>query len=314
MSEHEKLYTIKKTADLAGTTVKALRYYEKIGLLAPSVRSEAGYRLYSEDDLSKLTTILFYKKLEFPLKELAQILRDNSPGRARAIARHAEMLQGKSFRYQALVELAKGTLQTDEHPEPDQSNSDMALLIQCVQYDFVDWLDDPDMAKRIIDNIARISDAMRESGRPVIYVSDCHSAEELTEFPLWGKHAVIGTHGAEILPELAPHAADYLIYKRSYSAFEGTELKKLLDRLHVTKLMLVGMLTNIGVQHTCADAFRYNYEMILPLNSTATVRSSDLTFSLQQLRDAFGAKLMPVDDVIEMLRNPAEVQGETRDV
>ena len=57
------MFMIKETAELAGVSIRTLQYYDQLGLLAPSQRSAAGYRLYSEDDLALLQQILFFKAL-----------------------------------------------------------------------------------------------------------------------------------------------------------------------------------------------------------------------------------------------------------
>lgn len=63
-------------ARLARVSVRTLHHYDHVGLLKPSDRSEAGYRLYTDDDLVRLQQILFYKELGFGLDEIATILAD----------------------------------------------------------------------------------------------------------------------------------------------------------------------------------------------------------------------------------------------
>lgn len=64
-------YTINKIARLAGVTLRTLRYYDKIGLLTPSARTDAGYRLYSDEDVERLQQILFFRELDFPLAKIS---------------------------------------------------------------------------------------------------------------------------------------------------------------------------------------------------------------------------------------------------
>ena len=59
---------------LAKISIKTLRYYDKIGLLHPSGYTDAGYRLYNDADLERLQHILLFRELEFPLKEIKQIM------------------------------------------------------------------------------------------------------------------------------------------------------------------------------------------------------------------------------------------------
>lgn len=67
-------YSVGQAAHLAGVSVRTLHHYEDIELLVPSQRSHAGYRLYSDDDLARLTRILYYRELGFSLTDIAQLL------------------------------------------------------------------------------------------------------------------------------------------------------------------------------------------------------------------------------------------------
>ena len=63
-------YSVKDVTELSGVSVRTLHYYDKIGLLKPYNRTEAGYRYYCEKELLRLQQILFYKELDFSLKEI----------------------------------------------------------------------------------------------------------------------------------------------------------------------------------------------------------------------------------------------------
>lgn len=69
-------YSVQQLSKLAGVSVRTLHHYDRIGLLKPAERSEKGYRIYSKTELLKLQQILFYKTLDFSLKEIATILDD----------------------------------------------------------------------------------------------------------------------------------------------------------------------------------------------------------------------------------------------
>jgi DNA-binding transcriptional MerR regulator len=68
--------TVSQVARTAGVSVRALHHYDEIGLLRPSARSEASYRVYDRADLARLQQIMFFRALELPLEEVA----DNSEG------------------------------------------------------------------------------------------------------------------------------------------------------------------------------------------------------------------------------------------
>jgi DNA-binding transcriptional MerR regulator len=69
-------YTVGAVARLAGVTVRTLHHYDEIGLVRPSGRSDAGYRLYEATDLERLRDVLSYRELGFALEQIAQILDD----------------------------------------------------------------------------------------------------------------------------------------------------------------------------------------------------------------------------------------------
>lgn len=67
-------WTVGRLADLTGVTVRTLHHYDQIGLLSPTKRTYAGYRLYTEADLARLQRIVVYRRLEMPLDEIAALL------------------------------------------------------------------------------------------------------------------------------------------------------------------------------------------------------------------------------------------------
>ncbi|GAA6527485.1 MerR family transcriptional regulator [Intrasporangium sp. DVR] len=67
-------WTVGQVADLLGVTVRTLHHYDEIGLLTPSERSRAGYRLYTDADLTRLQQIVVYRRLELPLDEIGSLL------------------------------------------------------------------------------------------------------------------------------------------------------------------------------------------------------------------------------------------------
>jgi len=70
--------TVKEVSRLSGVSVRTLHHYDAIGLLKPTRVTEAGYRLYDDTALRRLQSILLLRQLQFPLKEIQEIL--DSPG------------------------------------------------------------------------------------------------------------------------------------------------------------------------------------------------------------------------------------------
>jgi MerR family transcriptional regulator, thiopeptide resistance regulator len=96
-------YTVGTVAELAGVSVRTLHHYDEIGLLEPSERSPAGYRLYAVDDLRRLQQILFYRELGFGLDEIAAILADPGRGAEDHLRRQHRLLRARINRHHAMV-------------------------------------------------------------------------------------------------------------------------------------------------------------------------------------------------------------------
>jgi DNA-binding transcriptional MerR regulator len=87
-SQEERVngYTVRKVAKMAGITVRTLHHYDALGLLAPTTRSAAGYRIYEEADLLRLQQILFFRELGLPLGQIGTIPTSTSSMRWKTIA------------------------------------------------------------------------------------------------------------------------------------------------------------------------------------------------------------------------------------
>ncbi|MBO9202393.1 MULTISPECIES: MerR family transcriptional regulator [Niastella] len=105
-------YSVKKLSALAGVSVRTLHLYDKMGLLKPSVRTEAGYRLYGEKELLRLQQVLFYRELDFPLKEIQIILDDPAFDLVLALEEHKKALLARKERINTLVGTIEKTLVT----------------------------------------------------------------------------------------------------------------------------------------------------------------------------------------------------------
>ncbi|POX41545.1 MerR family transcriptional regulator [Streptomyces sp. Ru73] len=87
-------YSVGQVSGFAGVTIRTLHHYDRTGLLSPSERSPAGYRLYGDADLARLQQILFYRELGFPLEEIRAILAGpEDHARERLLARHRQLTE-----------------------------------------------------------------------------------------------------------------------------------------------------------------------------------------------------------------------------
>jgi MerR family transcriptional regulator, thiopeptide resistance regulator len=95
--------TVSQVSKLSKVSVRTLHHYDDLGLLRPSARSEAGYRLYEERDLVRLQQILFYRGLEFSLDEIKEILSNPSFDLRAALFSQRHLLEEKIMRLTAIL-------------------------------------------------------------------------------------------------------------------------------------------------------------------------------------------------------------------
>lgn len=97
--------TVKEVSDITGISVRTLQYYDEIGLLKPTKVNEQGYRFYDDNALDTLQQILFFKELDFPLKDIKAIMENPNYDRLEAFKRQKALLTGKRDRLNSLLEL-----------------------------------------------------------------------------------------------------------------------------------------------------------------------------------------------------------------
>ena len=118
-------YQIGEAAAMTGVSIRTLRYYDKIGLLKPAEISEAGYRYYTEREISLLQQILFYRELEFPLEDIKPLLSAHETVRMQALEGRLELLIMKREHIDGLIRLAEETIGGKEMTKPKITAEDM---------------------------------------------------------------------------------------------------------------------------------------------------------------------------------------------
>ena len=84
--------TINEVSKLTGVSIRTLQYYDKIGLLKPAEYTESGYRLYDDAALERLQQILLFRELEFPLKDIKDIVTRSDFDKRLALDQQIELL------------------------------------------------------------------------------------------------------------------------------------------------------------------------------------------------------------------------------
>jgi nicotinamidase-related amidase len=165
--------------------------------------------------------------------------------------------------------------------------------------DFVTGVFKSNRAAKIIPNIKALLDYSRKKKIPIIYATDAHLPGIDPEFNVWGKHAEAGSWGADLVDELRPKKGDLRVLKRKYSAFQGTGLDQLLRELKVDTVILTGVVTDICIQHTAADAFFKGYKIIVPKDCVEAVDAPTQDAALKFMRKAYGPDITTSDELLK---------------
>ncbi len=169
-----------------------------------------------------------------------------------------------------------------------------ALLVIDMLVDFIEddgALSIGETGKEVTKAVAGAIKEAREKGIPVIYICDRHREDD-AEFKMFPPHCIEDTPGSQVVKKLAPQPGDYIIPKRRYSAFFGTDLDTTLRELGVDELTLVGVCTNICVLYTAADARMLNYEVTIIKDAVASFDKEVHDFALRELKNTLGARII----------------------
>ena len=106
--------TVKEVQELTGVSIRALRYYDEIGLLKPAEVTEAGYRLYDENSLKKLRRIMLFRELEVPLSEIREIVNKPEKDIRRFLETQKAILERKRNYLNGMIEWVSDMLKGED--------------------------------------------------------------------------------------------------------------------------------------------------------------------------------------------------------
>lgn len=297
------MLTVKAAADETGLTVKGIRFYEKIGLIRPSARSPAGYRLYSEEDLARLHQIHFYREQKFSLEDIDAILNDPDADLRSYLKRQFFSVEDQIRELERVRDTLDRVLREsdcwgavgDEVREVQQ-RSRVAIVSTDLQNEFLDGGSMPcRRIYNIIEPVKAMLDRARTMGIPVIYIRDSHHRND-PELEIWPDHCLEGTWGAQIIDELTPATGDYVLKKNYFNGFIGTKLQTTLKKLGTETIIFIGWRTHVCVAQTAIEAFQRGYRILV---------AKDCVDSTTQVEHEFGLKLLQVNYCAEALPGQA---------
>lgn len=175
-----------------------------------------------------------------------------------------------------------------------------ALIVIDMLNDFVTGSLKCDRAQRIIPHIRKLIDGFHKNERLVIFANDSHLETDF-EMHRWGPHAIAGTEGAQVIPELAPVKTDIIVDKHVYSSFFETPLDSILRSKKVDTVVLTGLHTHLCVRHTAADAFFRGYKILIPEDGVDSFTEEDHKSGLEYLKEYYAAKITDSASILKEL-------------
>jgi DNA-binding transcriptional MerR regulator len=130
----KQFLTVKDIVQITGITPRTLHYYDKIDLLKPSQKTKNGYRVYDRNDLENLQTILFFKEMELPLKEISNIMQLSKQEQHKELKIHYQTLILKQQRLGIIIKALEDYISGEELFNLNIFNNSTVLPLQ-EQYD-----------------------------------------------------------------------------------------------------------------------------------------------------------------------------------
>ncbi len=158
--------------------------------------------------------------------------------------------------------------------------SKTALIVIDLQKGIVNKQTYPHSSNSIVSNAAKLAEVFRKNNAPVFLVRVTPSPDIKDGLkPITDNTAqtsdTMNPDWAEIVSELGPKKGDFVITKRQWGAFHGTELDLQLRRRKIETIVLCGISTNIGVESTARFAYEYGYQQVFVEDAMASGKSQE---------------------------------------
>lgn len=298
-----KPVTVKKAAELTGLSVKAIRYYERIGLLPCVDRSESGYRLYTPEDLERLRRLRFYRALKFPAQEIAALIDAPSELRRERLLDQLDRVRHELVEYGQAVELLQSAIAAEDERKRravDARRSHIAIVGIDLQNDMTEGGALP--CRRIGAIVPRLKALYAEArarGVPVIYVCDCHHKGVDEELRIWGDHCIEGTWGAAVIGELKPEPQDYVVKKGCFNGFVRTSLQSILEGLGADTIIFTGWRSDVCVAQTAVEAFYRGFRVVVASDGVDSTTKAEHEVGLRLLQINYDFEMYPCATVLD---------------
>jgi nicotinamidase/pyrazinamidase len=146
-------------------------------------------------------------------------------------------------------------------------------------------------SRRIIPVIRSLVDAFISQSHLVVYLRDSHAPED-REFELFAPHAVLGSWGSQVIPELTPPQGSFVVNKTRFSAFYGNRLDQIIGSANPREVWVAGVVTSICVMDTAGDLRNRDYSVVIPVDGVADFDPEFHDFALKRMERVYGARLV----------------------
>jgi nicotinamidase-related amidase len=167
-----------------------------------------------------------------------------------------------------------------------------ALVLIDLQRGIVGQSTAPHSGSAVVANAVRLADRFRAAKATVVLVHVTPSPDGKdalqpeVDAPM--KRGPLPPDWAELMPELGPKPDDIVIVKRQWGAFYGTELDLQLRRRGVTKIVLGGIATPIGVESTARAAYEHGYQQVFAEDAITSFSEETHRFSIKNIFPRLG--------------------------
>ncbi len=169
-----------------------------------------------------------------------------------------------------------------------------ALIVADMLNDFIDpqgSLYVGASGRKLIPFVAARMEETRTSDGVVIFICDAHAPDD-REFKYFPRHAVKGSWGSRVIPELPVKPGDIRLDKTRYSAFSTTNLDEVLQREQVQRVAVVGVCTSICVMETVKELFDRDLPTLVYREGVADFDPEAHAFALKHMARIFGAEVV----------------------
>jgi nicotinamidase/pyrazinamidase len=145
-------------------------------------------------------------------------------------------------------------------------------------------------ARRIIPVIRSLIDQFTAVGERVIFLRDAHARDD-KEFELFPPHAIKGSWGSEVIPELSRSPGSFVVDKTRLSGLFGNNLADMLAEIRPEEVWVTGVLTSMCVMDTAGDLRNRDYAVVVPVDAVADIDQVWHEFALERMKKIYGARL-----------------------